>query len=126
MLGIGAGVEEQWTLPASSNMQTYDSLKSVPCQDDGVYWVPLAPNEKAIDSLRQPSMLFQMTVAAGHEINATGLHNAAKRLVLPDPELIFVVPADVYPRCLPCSILISCADTHLVIPYSPGLRYDAS
>jgi len=61
--------------------------------------MPPVSNEKAIDSLRQPSMLFQMTVADTHSINATGLSQAAQQLHSPDPELIFVVPPDIHPRC---------------------------
>lgn len=98
MLGISAGKEEGWHLPASSSMQTYNSLGSVPRLDDGVYWMPPIPNAEAVDSLKQPNMLFQMTVSAKHEIKSQGLHDAAQRLVSPDPELIFVVPADIYPR----------------------------
>lgn len=96
---IAAGQEEDWELPASSSMQTYNTLSDVPCQDDGVYWMPSSSNESAVDSLRQPSTLFQMSVAATHSINATGLSKAAQQLLSSDPELIYVVPPDMFQRC---------------------------
>lgn len=95
-------------MPASCGMQTYDTLEDVPKEDDGVYWTQSHSNAAAIGSLRQPNMLFQMMVANTDTINKQGLYDAAQRLVSPDPELIFVVPEDVYQRCSPslCACLM--------------------
>ena len=108
---IGAGEEQDWELPASNSTQTFHNLSDVSRQDDGLYWMPQIPNETAIDSLRQPSMLFKMTIAETHSINATGICEAAEQLLSPDPELIYVVPPDIYSRCdldLGCTITLTC------------------
>jgi len=77
--------------------------------------MPQNSNETAIDSLRQPSMLFKMTVAETHSINAIGICRAAEQLLSSDPELIYVVPPDIYSRC---DLELGCTFTLMYIGYS--------
>lgn len=47
------------------------STCEVPCCDDGdVYWVVPFSITKAMDSLKQPNVLFQMSVADSHSLKA--------------------------------------------------------
>jgi len=111
----GAGEEQDWELPASNSTQTFHNLSDVSRQDDGLYWMPQHSNETAIDSLRQPSMLFKMTVAETHSINASGICRAAEQLLSSDPELIYVVPPDIYSRY---DLELGCTFTLMYIWYS--------
>lgn len=61
----------------------YFPICEVPCcDDDTIYWVAPDSIAKAIDSLKQPNVLFQMTQADSHSTNAKGLSVAIDRLPL--------------------------------------------
>ena len=68
------------------------------CPSDEHYCRPAIPNFPAVDALKLPGNLFQMTVSATHSIKHTALKRVLEQLPdVPRYDLYFVVPEDVYP-----------------------------
>ena len=72
----------------------FTKLQDVKEMDAGVYCIPFSPNFAAIDALKQPNMLFQMTVhTAGLRRAISALRGTPGQLV----RFYFVVPSAVGP-----------------------------
>jgi hypothetical protein len=76
----------------------YDDLSEVRAFKATVYLRPSAQQQAAIDSIRQPSSLYQITTSTTHDVKLEGLRKAmdvmrGRRGVT----LYFVVPEDEYP-----------------------------
>lgn len=90
-------------LARRTSLHSYNDLKEVAKHEAGAYCIPSNSDQAAIDNIKQPNFLFQMTVADHHDINAKGLSDAIEQLQKDpdtDAELIFVVPPDKFSRCV--------------------------
>jgi hypothetical protein len=94
---LGEGLEgvsiEQVVLEPCTSRLVFDDLREVEGARDQVYCKPRAANFAAIDSMRQPGSLFQITVAKKHGVNGDGLERATACMRAPrqDIHLYFVV-----------------------------------
>jgi hypothetical protein len=70
----------------------FDNLEQVGAVEAGIYCRPKSRRFPAIDSLKQPNMVFQITVAQKHNINREGLEQAVGCLRSETVNLFFVVP----------------------------------
>lgn len=76
----------------------YDDLSEVRAFNATVYLRPSGQQQAAIDSIRQPSSLYQITTSTTHDVKLEGLRKAMD--VMTDRRgvtLYFVVPEDSYP-----------------------------
>jgi hypothetical protein len=92
-LGEGGSIEQVELQPCTSRL-VFEDLREVGGAADQVYCKPRAANFPAIDSVRQPGSLFQITVAKKHGVNGDGLERATVCMRAPrqDIHLYFVVP----------------------------------
>jgi hypothetical protein len=84
-------VEELTLAPCPSTVM-FDSLGQVTTAEAGTYCRPRSRRFPAVDSLKQPNMIFQITVAQKHPINRSGLEQAVGCLRSQTVDLFFVVP----------------------------------
>ena len=86
---------ESLHLSPSKDRIVFDDWSAVRKADESTYCRPRASNKAAIDSVRQPAQLYQMTVAAEHGINCAGLKQAVESMRHSSGvALYFVVPPD--------------------------------
>ena len=91
----GASEElESLTIEACSSHLVFDDIMEVRSVAETAYCRPRRQNFAAVDSLRQPRWLYQITVAKRHGVNGPGLERAVE--CLQDDRsaicLLFVVP----------------------------------
>ena len=68
------------------------------CPSDAHYCKPTIPNFPAVDALKLPGIMFQMTVSTTHSVKHTALKRVVEQLDdLPRYDLYFVVPEDIFP-----------------------------
>ena len=68
------------------------------CPSDAHYCKPTNSNFPAVDALKLPDMMFQMTVSTTHSVKHTALTRVLEQLDdLPRYNLYFVVPEDIFP-----------------------------
>ena len=87
------GVQQLTVTPCASCL-VFDDIREVEGVADDVYCRPSSQTFAAIDSLRQPQHLYQITVARRHDVTGRGLERAAGSLRARRAEirLYFVVP----------------------------------
>jgi hypothetical protein len=76
----------------------FTDWKTVSESGEGVYLRPASKSFAAVDAIKQPDILLQMTVAHDHPINAKGLCDAVQALKSDKVKLMFVVPDDQFER----------------------------
>ena len=86
---------EDLHLSPSKDKIVFDDWSAVSKAEEGTYCRPRVSNNPAIDSVRQPAQLYQITVAAKHGINCAGLKRAVENMKHSSGVVLyFVVPPD--------------------------------
>jgi hypothetical protein len=90
--------KEKMTIKPCDITHVYDDLSEVRAFNATAYLRPSGQQQAAIDSIRQPSSLYQITTSTTHDVKPEGLRKAMDVMTgRRGVTLYFVVPEDSYP-----------------------------
>ena len=95
--GAAAAEEEELRLEACTELRVLKRAEDLTAVPSGVYCQPTTGNFPAVDAVRLPNQLFQMTVSLSHDVKQAALSAVLQQL--PEArsyQLFFVVPEDVF------------------------------